>query len=379
MSTALTFLPGIGFRQAGARLARETRVERDGRALTVTQFVSTPEGTDITYELADPAQTAACVVPGSGPSIFDPDRVTLRDGEREHGDAFVRSSGALVGGVRRQLQARPVPGDTRTIELHVVTAMFGEWSVPLELVPFGADGEGRLHTVDASATHEGITVHVRGISVTPEATAIRFEARGGPGTQIMGVGGLHGMRAGANELLLRDEHGREYAEMAKRDAREPMDRSDLAVFPPLAPDARELELVVPFVTVEEAKAPVVVNLPVTEPLPITFGRYAIRILRTGAAPDSPRRRNFGPALSVELDLGGWQGDRRVLFPSGVLVDGNNIGMGYGNGINASSPEPVDTVEVRMPDPERPKLLTLIAPVVQVRGPWRVRSARPPGT
>lgn len=359
------------------RLTEEIHVEREGRIFAIRQFVSTPSGTDLTYEILDPIQKASCVVPGTGPSLFDPDKVTLRTGEQEFSDAFVTSSGAIAGGVRRTLQARPLPPGVTTLEINVASRLFGEWTIPLELVPFGADGVGRLHPIEASAAHEGITIQVRGISVSRDATAVRFEAIVDPPTQcVVGVGGLHGMRAGANELVLRDEHGREYPENAKRDSREPMDRSDLAVFPSLPPDAGELELVVPFVTIEEAKAPVVVHLPVTEPMALTFGRYAIRIVSTGAAPDSPRQRNFGPALAVRLDLGGWQGDRRVLYPSGVLVDGNNLGMGYGNGINSTAPEPVDTIEVRMPDPSAPKLLTLIAPVVQVRGPWRVKFARP---
>jgi len=377
MTASLTFLPGVGFRQAGVRLGSETRVERDGRTLTVTQFVSTPDGTDLTYEITDGSQNASCVVPGPGPSLFDPDKVTLRDAEHDYAAAFLRSTGVIAGGVRRSLQAKPVPSTVRALELRVTSSLFGEWRVHLELVPFDADGVGRLQPVEASATHEGVTVHVRGISLTAEATAIRFEAVAeGSVERIIGVGGLHGMRAGATELLLLDEHGRACQEIAKRDAREPMDRSELAVFPALPDDARALELVVPFITIEETKAPVVMKLPVVDPLALTFGRYAIRVLSTGEAPDSPRRRNFGPALAVRLDLGGWQGDRRVLFPSGVLVDGNNLGMGYGNGINATAPQPAEMVEVRMPDPHAPKLLTLIAPVVQVRGPWRVRFSRP---
>jgi len=88
----------------------------------------------------------------------------------------------------------------------------------------------------------------------------------------------------------------------------------------------------------------------------------------------PPRRNFGPALAVRLHLGGWQGDRRMLFPSRGLVDGSDLGLGYGNGIKATAPEPVDAIEIRMPDPNAPKMLTLIAPIVQVRGPWRIRFA-----
>jgi hypothetical protein len=378
MSSQVTFIAGVGFRQAGVRLAHAQRIERGGRTLTVTQLVSGPEGTHLTYEIHDPALgDTSCAVPGRGASVFDPDTVTITEGTIDHGAGFITSSGVLAGGVRRTLQARALPLSARAIELHVASGMFGEWTIPLQLEPFGTDDAGRLHELDASAVHESITIRVLGIATTADATAVRFEATSGAGVQsIVGIGGLHGMRFGPTELVLRDEQGREYAEMAKRDAREPMDRSELAVFPPLPDDARDLELVVPYVTVEEAKAPVVLRLPVTEPTPVAFGRYAIRVLSTDEAPDSPRRRNFGPALAVRLDLGDWMGDRRVLYPSGVLVDGNNWGMGYGDGINSTAPEPVKTVEVRMPDPSAPKLLTLIAPVVQVRGPWRIRFARP---
>lgn len=104
-----------------------------------------------------------------------------------------------------------MPSAARAPELRIATGVFGAWSVLLELVPFGADGVGRLHRVDASATHEGITVHVSGLSFTPDTTAIRFEAVGDDSVQrVIGVGGLHGLLAGANELLLRDEHGREH-------------------------------------------------------------------------------------------------------------------------------------------------------------------------
>lgn len=126
----------------------------------------------------------------------------------------------------------------------------------------------------------------------------------------------------------------------------------------------------------EIETAVVVPLPVRETTSVMLGPYPIRIASTGEAPDSPRRRNFGSALAINLDLGGWRGDRRVLFPSHVLVDGQDRGIGYGNGINAVAPEPVDLIEVRMQEPLSVKQLTLLGATVQVRGPWRLTFARP---
>jgi len=48
----MAFLPGIGFRRAGVRLAAPVSVEHDGRTMTVLDLVATPEATDLTYEIA---------------------------------------------------------------------------------------------------------------------------------------------------------------------------------------------------------------------------------------------------------------------------------------------------------------------------------------
>lgn len=372
MQNTLTYVPGIGFRQPGVRLAREARAERDGVTLTVTHFTAAPEGGDLTFEIIDPQLGSSCAAPGD-PRMGDRDQVSLFDGETEYRDVSRFGVGMLPGGVRHTMRFRTLPSAPDSIELHVKSKTFGDWVVPLELTEYGQEDFGRTFLTDARVEHEGIAIQVRAVSLLPDATAVSFEASAGEGVErIIGVGGMHGMRAGEYELLLRDEQGREYSEQAKHDAREPMERDDLAIFGPVAADANELELVVPFVTVQEAKVPVEIGLPVAEPTAVQLGRYAISVLGSGEAPDSLRRQNFGPALAVRLDLGGWQGDRRVLFPAGVLVDGKDLGMGWGNGINGTRPEPVDTIEVRMPDPTSVKVLTLLAPVTQVRGPWRVR-------
>lgn len=382
VSDTWTFLPGVGFRSAGTRLARPASVVREGLTLTVRELVCTPEGTDLVYEITDGTQGAACLVPGPGPNRLDSfETVTFRDGDTEHrllGPGPAQFSSLIIpGGVRRTITGGPVPTSLRNVEVHLRGGFYGEWSVPVDLVPFGADDAGRLRPLEASVSHDGITVRLRGMSVTDAATAIHFEVAGDARVQrFEGVGGLHGMRRGATNLALRDEHGRGYAELPQGDSTDSFSRSELAVFEPLAAHSRELELELPFVYVVERETPVVVPLPVQDPVSLMLGPYPIRILSTGEAPDSPRRRNFGPALAIHLDLGGWRGDRRVLFPSRALVDGEDHGIGYGNGINATAPEPVDLVEVRMPEPLSVKELTLLGVTVQVRGPWRLKFARP---
>jgi hypothetical protein len=231
-----------------------------------------------------------------------------------------------------------------------------------------------MRDVDASMTHEDITVRLKGVARSASSTAVAFEvSTAGQGTWPAGAGGLHGRRYEASLLRIRDDKGREYQEIPEEDLVTRDVGQELAVFGPLPDDVRELELEIPMVYVSEELPPVDIALPVIEPVEAKLGPHPFRVLSTGPAPDSRRRQNFGPALSIALDIGAWQGDRRLLFPGGIKIDGQQRGMGYGNGINAADPKPVETLEVR-PEPESPKVLTLSGGTIQVRGPWRVRFA-----
>ena len=370
---ALTFVPGVGFRQPGRRLAAPSSVQRDGLTLTVRELVCAPEGTDLTYDISDGSPGGACIIPGKGQNAFDAGRIAFRVGDQQHGGLMVRSARVIAGGMRYVCAGGALPIATEHLELNVTGGYYGDWSVPLDLVAFTAD-EGAMRSLDATATHEGITIHVRGISTTEAATALSIEiTTDAPVPRICGLGGLHSRREGPTLLRLSDEHTRAYAEIAQPDAIQ-SGGPELAVFEPLAADARELELEVPFVYVEESLAPVAVPLPVEAPVDVNLGAYPIRVLSSGPAPDSRRRQNFGPALAIRLDLGDWHGNRRVLHPARATIDGQDRGVGWGNGINTTDPTPVDTIEIR-PEPESPKLLTLAGGTVQVRGPWRVRFPR----
>ncbi len=370
---ALTFVPGVGFRQPGLRLASPSSVQRDGLTLTVRELVCAPEGTDLTYDISDGSQGGACIIPGKGQNAFDAGRIVFRVGDQQHGGLMLRSARVIAGGMRYVCAGGALPMATDHLELSITGGYYEDWSVPLDLVPFTAD-EGAMRSLDATATHAGITIHVRGISTTQAATALSIEITSdAPIQRMCGLGGLHSRRDGPSLLRLFDEDAHTYAEIPQHDAVE-SGGPELAVFGPLAADAGELVLEVPFVYVEESLAPVAVPLPVEAPLDLTLGAYPIRVLSSGPAPDSRRRQNFGPALAIRLDLGEWRGDRRLLYPARALIDGADRGIGWGNGINATDPTPVDTIEIR-PEPESPKLLVLGGGTVQVRGPWRVSFPR----
>jgi hypothetical protein len=368
----LAYLPGIGFRPSGLRLAHEASVERDGLTLTIRDIVATPLGTDIRYDITDGSDGAACIVPGKGKNAFDAGSLAFVIDGQEFAGGMCRSASVIRGGMRYVLDGPRLPQDAEQAELRIRGGYYGDWSAPIGFSVFRAD-LSPMRDLDASVTHEGITVHVRGIGRSAEGTALRFNVIVAPPAFPNGAGGLSSMRRGPTALRLRDDGGREYEELAQEQMPGRTMGEELAVFGPIADDTKSLELEVPFVYVSEQLTKVEVALPVSEPVGATLGPYPIRILPTGEAPDSPRRRNFGPALSIPLDLGGWQGDRRIIYPMRVQVDGVDRGIGYGNGINAADPTPIETLEVR-PEPESPKVLTLSGGTIQVRGPWRVRFA-----
>lgn len=374
------YVAGVGFRHPGVRMETPVSVDRDGRRLTVRKLVATTEGTDLVYafslldkEMKQPDRMGA---PG--------ERVVLRDGPNEYRTdpkAFGSSSahhsreGLPTWEVERRLRLVPIPLEPRRVEL-LLSGKIGDWSIPIELVAFGEEpSTGRL-SLDASDTHEGVTITVKGIDVTGDATAVSLEASIDRPVMPLSIGGLSGMREGVTALTLRDDKGRVYPERARpgESSLDPSGHTDVALFEPLPADARELELEVPFVYVDDESGQVDVDLPVREPVAATLDRYAIRILSTAEA-DRSNPWNHGPALGVALDLGGWQGDRRLLKPMGIRVDGKACGMSYGRGMSAVAPEPLAYIETRLEKPLEAKHITLTGTTAQLRGPWRIRFRR----
>jgi len=372
------YIANVGFRQGGVRLERPVSVEREGRTLTIVELVATEKGTDLLYEFT-------CLPDErKNPDILgrSSERVVLRDGEREYGgdpNAFGSSQTSAAKGwaTERRVGLLPIPLEPRRVELQLAGKVVGDWSVSLELVPFAADPTHEQLTLDASDTREGITITVRSIDASADATAIGLEVTIDPPVMtVLSIGGLDGMRDGVTALTLRDDLGRVFPERRRPEngSPDPSGRTDVALFDPLPVDARDLELEVPYVYVDRLEGRVEIDLPLREPVAASLGGCAVRIL-SAAEADRSKPWNHGPALGVALDLGGWQGDRRVLKPHGVEVDGKSGGMSYGRGMSAVAHEPLDYIETRLEKPLEAKHLTLTGSTVQVRGPWRVRFRR----
>jgi hypothetical protein len=106
---------------------------------------------------------------------------------------------------------------------------------------------------------------------------------------------------------------------------------------------------------------------------MSFGPYAVRVLRSEVAPGIPDARwdlYRGPALALDLD-GEWQGDGRVIMPGQVYVDGVCRGIRLARGIDATAPEPLGRIEIPLDEPRQARTVTLVGSTFQLRGPWIV--------
>jgi hypothetical protein len=108
-----------------------------------------------------------------------------------------------------------------------------------------------------------------------------------------------------------------------------------------------------------------------------LGRYGIRVLATRRVPGnptttSPRLRE--DSLGVDVDLGGWHGDRRLLWPGSPVIDGDfcNLGFRTGRGMDMRRPEPANQIEISGDRALTGRTLAFRRPLVQVRGPWIFR-------
>jgi hypothetical protein len=361
---ARVFLPGIGFRDAGLRLGRPvTQRAANGRAVTITEVVSTPDGTDLIYEVEwHNEQNVHC----------ERDRVVMHGAST---DPACRP-GAMNVGVREgklvcTRSLPPVEIGVTHVEIEI-TGDAGEWRVPLDLEPFGVDEEQRRREVGMSDTRNDVTITVNSITFLDDSTAVEVRAHTDDPQRRIHIGGLHGLRDETTAMRLHDGQGRTHLERTRNDARDQFpdrfNNVDVAVFGPMSEEVGTLVLEVPYASGEDHTTSVDIALPVREPLTVKLAGAQVRILATREA-ELPGSR--GSAIAVDLDVSTWHEDRRVIAPLGGKVDGRESGISWGNGLYAPAPGPVPCILLPCAVPSEARALTLRGAFVQFRGPWRI--------
>jgi hypothetical protein len=335
---ARVFLPGIGFREPGLRLSRPvTQRSANGRAVTITELVSTPDGTDLVYEVE---------WHGEQDVHSERDRVVMRGAST---DPACRPGGMAVAVRQDKLictrSLPPVETGIRHVEIEI-TGDAGEWRVPLELEPFGSDEEQRRREVGISDTRHDVTITVDSITFLSDSTAVELRAHTDDPRRRIHIGGLHGLRDETTAMRLHDSQSRTYVERTRNDARDQFpdrfNNADVAVFDPLSDEVGPLVLEVPYACGEDRATSVDVALPVREPITVELAGAQMCILATREA-ELPGSR--GPAIAVDLDVSTWHEDRRVIAPLGASVDGRECGISWGNGLYAPAPIPAPYISL----------------------------------
>jgi hypothetical protein len=377
--TPTVYVPGVGFRSADAlRMPERTIVRQGERAMAVMSVVSSEAGTELEFEVKDDRlDDDYCSGKVQHGSLVNVD-VRLLD---EHGRRYARSSRGegfgfgqhAFGSFSRRCCFEPLHPDARRVVLEVDGA-FGQWTVPVDVVPITDTGVAPQKTVDRATTKHGITLRLVGIAVREEDTFVELDATWtAPIAAIHGIGAMI-QRQGDDRLVLIDRQGRRYdEELSRETTQRPFDKRErtTAKFPALPPDATELNLIVPAVVVEDSDAALEFALPIQDAREVRFGPYPMRLGPAGLVHDLLQEPGKPPGYGLRFAIGplGWHEDRRVLGPMRISVDGVEHSCGYGWGWH---PEPgMRSYTVDLKAGEEPKIITLARPLVSIRGPWEI--------
>lgn len=386
MADELVYVPQVGFRRAHALGTRENFVLERGARLFIAGITPTRDGCRLQFTVSGldvdlPVPASDCVGGECFPYRRFEDPVAIRDDKgRDVSSPLPRWS---VGGFFRRtadgsamLNYGTVLAPLRPDVSHVavdLSGVAGEWHVEIPVAP--AELLGPLGApIDAWDTHHGVTIAARTVARSTEMTAIELEAYLDPPDEadqrirrrVRGIGASLGARLCGDQIVLRDETGAVHFE----DARGPMagaaidqggkGHREVAIFPGLSDDMRSVALEIENVWINERS-----DESITVPLP---GETDIRIAGYDARVTVTRLPGVYTAGSVRVEIAprDLEADKQLVFIEGVNADvAARTGMRIEHSIGK---RPV----VEVPEPTgKATELTLRAPVVQLRGPWRL--------
>ena len=371
----LVFVPQVGFMPARALGTRENIVvERGGQTFIGSAFPDRDglrvmftvngidEGVPVTENVCPlPVKGAARVVDDLAREV--PTRARWTTGP------VLRSAGPGQATLQWTLVLEAPEPDARELTL-IFDGPAGEWTVGLPLAPIEASGTP-ARTLDATDTRHGITVAARALARSSDRTVVELEAyldppstETGPARRyVLGLGAsMHGGRLSQDDIVLRDDLGGREAEMGRAFPEPTGGKQREAVsFGPVPQGARTATVEVGAIWVQEGY-----REKFTLPVPSEDELVAAGC-RATAVVTRDRDGYQKPAVNVELVPKAEDADRRLVLMQGVeLASGPQVGMQVTHCVGKL---PVVTV----PDPTARALeVTLSGPVVETRGPWKVR-------
>src|SRR5438093_5858865 len=147
------YLPEIGFRHPGVLLVAPVHTFDSSRTLTLAELIATPEGTDVAYYLTglrgdegeEPREEMVAVRRG------DDQRVVTQG-------TFLLKGAAQRVVPRRISSTRAIPPWTGPVGVSIGIGGVGEFHLDARLAPFGPETATPRRDVNASVTHERVTV-----------------------------------------------------------------------------------------------------------------------------------------------------------------------------------------------------------------------------
>jgi hypothetical protein len=292
------------------------------------------------------------------------------------------SRAAAAGSQRFRAEAVFVglDGDVRTAEVLVDgPAPVGTWQIRVPLTPVAQAGLPTPREAQSSVSLHGITVRVASVLANPERTVVQLVTTAEPPFRfVRGLGGLFFDR----QLKLRDDQGREYAELPGPGRISPDQgegHTDDVLFPPLAADARSAELVVPFVVVAEQTDEKKIIVPiggkqVGDSIPLdaalSLGSYPLVVKDAAILEQQSGQR----MLALRLNLGDWREGRKLFGLERVLLDGQDRGYQF---LPTDPASGVTEVRVALPEVHANQVAVVFRDAqVAVEGPWRLAVPMP---
>jgi hypothetical protein len=383
----LVYVPRVGFRSAHALGTGEKHVvERDGKTFTA-ELAPIRDGCRLSVAIA-----GIHVTPPSNTDYFDrgpfapyPEFGTfgIRDGKGRDIGAPMPGWRGVGAAIRRTTDGEvtlhydtviaPLAPDVRNVTVDMSGAA-GEWRVQVPVRPADLNGVLGL-PIDARDTKHGITIWARTIARSSDMTAVELEAYFDPPDaeevadqrSLRGIGcSLGGGRLCGDRLFLRDEDDNLYFEkgFGARDSSGRRQR-EVATFPALPDRVRTVVLESEFMWIHHWSEERV-RVPLPGETDVTMAGYTGRVTVTrlpGVYTEGVVRVEFSPRDP--------EADEQLAYIGSVNTDvANRTGyrMNHENGKRPiiEVPEPTGTatdVELR-------------GPVVQLRGPWKLRIRLP---
>jgi hypothetical protein len=382
----VVYVPRVGFRSAFAPVTKEKHVVTRSGATFTSEVLQMRDACKVSIEI-----TGVDVTPPSNNDYFDrglfapyPEFGTVAIHDDSGRDVSARVPGWMgAGWIRRTGPDAVTLGDGLVIaplDQHVrqvtidVNGAGGEWHVDVPLRPAELDGVPGFR-IDARDARRGIGIRARTIARSDDLTAIELEAYldppdpkdGSVKRSLRGIGcSLGGGRLCGDRLYLRDDDDNIYFErgFGAFDPGAGVSR-EVVTFPALPDRVRTVTVESEFMWVHQWSEERV-RVPLPGETDVTLGGYQGRVTVTrlpGVYTEGSVRVEFVPSDP--------EADEQLAFIQGVNTEvTNRTGFRMSHELRKRPvievPEPTGTateVELR-------------GPVVQLRGPWRLRFTLP---